>query len=131
MTVIEGTDTVQDMIFKMSQGNPGAIRVLVDLMKSGPAIDPDAMMSEIAHILSLDTLGIMGSEIWMLYKDVCGESYARMIAVLRSWQLGFTTDTKILAAIRQTGDPLDVDDLHRQVCERLEDFAKPELEETN
>ena len=59
-------DTVQDALVKMVEGNPGAITVLLEFLKRNPDLG-------LIHILKLDDLGIYGSHIWMLWKDVCGQ----------------------------------------------------------
>jgi hypothetical protein len=79
--------------------NPGAIRVCINLAQLTPMVDPDASMGGFAHLLSLDTLEIYGSDIWLLFKDICGEDTARMIAVLRGWQLGIATRDEIKGGI--------------------------------
>lgn len=50
-----------EMMAEMCAGIPGAISVLVELMNAGNT----------AGILRLHSLGIVGSGIWILYKDRC------------------------------------------------------------
>jgi len=88
MTKIVGTDSLSDIAYKMSEGNPGAINVLVDIIIHGSTVDPDNILGGIGIILSLDSHGIYGPDIWILYKDVCGENLANLIALLRGVQLG-------------------------------------------
>ena len=57
-------DSISDAIVKMSEGNPGAVRVLMDLLQSG-----DGVML----ILSLDDMNIRGSSIWIAFKDFAGQ----------------------------------------------------------
>lgn len=97
MTVTERLelgDSNADVAWKMSEGNPGALRVIVEMM----AAEFDGV-SGAMHVLHLDSLGVYSSRIWMLYKDCCGEDYRRMALVLRSWQLGHMSKDKIHAAI--------------------------------
>lgn len=89
-----------DVAVKMSDGNPGAISVLMMLMASdqpGVEIDPDAAFGGMTPIFNLDTLGIYGSRIWCLYKDVCEESIPHLVALLRGWQLGYVPEASIQA----------------------------------
>jgi len=79
--------SVMDVMVTMSEGNPGALRVCFDLFKNGAAVDPEAW-SPLAHLLDLDSMGIYGSKIWVLYKDVCGQNLVNMIALFRAYQLG-------------------------------------------
>ena len=51
-----------DLLFEMSEGNPGAISVLIGLQK-----DPLHLLT----ILHLDDMNIRGSQIWVGYKDCC------------------------------------------------------------
>jgi hypothetical protein len=90
---IEFNDSVFDIIHKMSEGNPGAITVLMMSMNHCAKIDKASAFGPISDILSLDTHGIYGSRIWMLFKDVCGERLPVMTAMLRACQLGYLKDT--------------------------------------
>ncbi len=56
---IQLTDTTLDLVTKMSEGNPGALSVLMDMVTSGHTL----------VILSLDDMNIRGSQIWVGWKD--------------------------------------------------------------
>jgi hypothetical protein len=58
-----------DAFYTLSEGNPGALRVLMELMNSGP--------SGFLEVLGLDSRHLYGHHIWQVYKDVCGEDLAR------------------------------------------------------
>lgn len=58
-------DTEQDAVVKLCEGNPGAINVLMSLRET----QDDYIFLWIA----LDKNGINGSNIWILFKDECGE----------------------------------------------------------
>ena len=94
------------------------------MLKRGAEIDPDALGGGLSGLLSLDTHGIYGSEIWMLYKDVCGQSLPKTIGLLRAVQLGFESESKLKQAIQSYGNGINVDVLFQRVCERLPNFAK-------
>ena len=64
---IEPTDNSSDVIFKLAQGNPGAISVLLQLIKKL------GEMKSIIFFLSLEELDLRGSKIWEIYKDHCKE----------------------------------------------------------
>lgn len=115
-------DTGITAAHKLSGGNPGALRVLIEANNHAGDIDPDAMMGGMGVWLALDSFGIYGSEIWMLYKDVCGEYLPRFLAILRAIQLGFVSESSVLRAIRRRGEGIDVDDLVLRVKERLPNF---------
>lgn len=58
--------SVQDLILIMGEGIPGALRVLLDIIT-------DDSESGLMTILGLDDMNIRGSQIWIGYKDFCGE----------------------------------------------------------
>ena len=117
------TDTAQTAIAKLSDGNPGALRVCCELFQQGAEIDPDAFGGGLSNLLSLDTHGIYGPDIWMLYKDVCASSLPKMVGVLRAVQLGIESESKLKHAIQSYGEGIDVDALFQAVCARLPNFA--------
>lgn len=86
MSKIKLDDTMLSVFSKMSEGNPGAMSVLANLVKYGRYIDPYA--ESFMYILMLDERGIYGSRIWILYKDICGESIVRLMFLIRACQLG-------------------------------------------
>jgi len=127
-TRLELSDTTFDVCYKMSEGNPGALTVCAQLLLHGGAIDPDGFLGGFGAVFGLDTLGIYGPRIWMLFKDVCGQDLVKMCAVLRADQLGFIQGLDIDAAIDGRGEyPLDCDELLKQVRERLPNFQQEEV----
>lgn len=89
MTRIDLKDSTMDAVAKMSGGNFGAMEALIRTLQEGEKIDPDDVMSGLGSILMLDTLGIYGTDIYVLYSDICNKDLAKTIAVIRSVQLGF------------------------------------------
>ena len=64
----EQNDHMQD-IMNRCEGNPGALRVLADILKEkGPEV----------YVKVAPNLG-KGSEIWLKYKDECGEDLDALI----------------------------------------------------
>ena len=122
MTRIEITDTIKDVILKMAGGNPGAIRVCMEIIGDDGKTDPDAVMGYLSNLLDLDTLAIYEHRIWMLYKGVCGEHIGTMIGILRAWQLGFITEEQLNHAIDNRGDGIDIEEMINKVKERLPNF---------
>jgi len=59
-------DNLMDWMVKMTEGNPGALIVLLTAMKEKGAQE----MGEL--ILFLDDMNIRGKQIWIGYKDYCG-----------------------------------------------------------
>lgn len=119
--------TVERIIAAVAEGNIGAIDVLTRMMLQNEKIDPDSVLGPLGGIMFLDTLGIYGSRVWMLYKDVCGESILKMIAVLRAVQLGCYQASLLDKAIDRPGK-YDVsrlaDDALAAVREKLPNFGK-------
>lgn len=73
-------DSIVDAIVKMSEGNPGAVRVLAELTKMEDGLG-------FIHYLKMDDYGIYGSRIWMCYKDLCGEDMDKLYGLLRNNKL--------------------------------------------
>lgn len=87
---------------KMSEGNPGALTALMNVYKNCPTIDPDCLMGGVGPILQLDSIGIYGTNIYILWSDVCGRNDSTFIALLRACQLGFLEEKVLVdAASRQ------------------------------
>lgn len=124
MAKIDLKDTKLDVFVKLSNGNPGALSVLVDWNRRGSDIDPDAM-TPILSMLSLDTLEIYGSNIWILFKDRCSEDMVRFVGLLRAWQLGFVSTDQIREAANPNGRMLfDREEVLDKVEARLPRFQK-------
>jgi hypothetical protein len=117
-------DDVKSAIIKLADGNPGAITVMMHMLRISESVDPDAAIGAIAPIFSLDSLGIYGSRIWMLYKDFCQENTVVTLAVLRAAQLGILPLNKLNHAIDNYGDGVDLSLIAGKVKERLPNFGK-------
>lgn len=100
MSKITGSDSMEDVFVKMSEGNPGGLRVCMDIYTQDKAIDPKGAMPGLFPLLRLDTMEIYGSEIWMLYKDVCKSDLVHLLALLRANQLGHIDASQIKLAIK-------------------------------
>lgn len=114
--------SISEVILTMCDGNPGALTVCVQSMKHGDAIDPDGAMGGLFYILRLDDMGIYGSRIWMLYKDVCQQDIGNLMACLRANQLGLLPTKTLLHTIDHDGDGLDVEAMVTAVREELPAF---------
>jgi hypothetical protein len=111
-----------DAVFALSDGNPGAIKVLTDSMRMHKQIDPDSGLGDLGLILNLDNFEIYGPRIWMLYKDLCGEDLPRTTAVVRAVQLGILPRETLDGAIDGNAD-IDIEDIARKVQEELPRFS--------
>jgi len=113
--------TINDMVIAMSDGNPGAITVLMDSILSSKEIDPDNWVGELGMIMNLEMCEVYGSRIWMLFKDVCGERLGRTAAMLRAVQLGIISRVQLDDAI-DGKTQLDVDEICQKVSFELPSF---------
>jgi hypothetical protein len=116
-----------DVVTKMSEGNPGALRVIMELFTEVPTIDPQNIMGGIGAILELDTLGVYGPRIWMLYKDVCGEDIAKTNWMLRAWQLGIISEDELNKRIDNYGRD-GVDEIIEKVMNQLSYYGEGKSE---
>jgi hypothetical protein len=116
------TDTAMTAVSKLSEGNPGALRVCMELLTRSINYDPDMLLGGIGSLLQLDSHGIYGSRIWMFYKDFCGEKLDVMVAMLRAVQLGIMTDFEMNHAIDNYGGDVDIDAVVAKVMEKLPNF---------
>ena len=91
-----------EILQAMSEGNPGALGVLCNLIKEGATIDPDDAFEGFGALMGLDDLDCYGSRIWLLYKDVCGQKVRVLVALLRAVQLGILSGCTLQAAIDGT-----------------------------
>ena len=124
-------DTTTDVVTKLSEGNPGALSVCINLLKNTSNHDPDAIMGGTGSLLMLDTLNIYGSRIWMFYKDFCREEIGTMILMLRAFQLGFVTRLELNTAIDRMGTGIDIEEITKKVKEFLPNFNLPVIENNN
>ena len=63
---IELNDSFVNIVMKLSEGNMGAANVVTEMLN----ISPESFML----LLDLDDMNIRGTQIWLAYKDYCGES---------------------------------------------------------
>lgn len=126
---LDGTKSLMDNIMAMAEGNPGALKVCVSLLKRGKNIDPDDLFEGFGTLMALDTLGIYSYRIWMLYSDVCGEDLVKLVAIARAWQLGQllgASKEAINHAIDNRGAGLDLDAIMVAVQRELPSFNRAE-----
>ncbi len=85
---IQLTDTPMDIITKMSEGNPGVVRVLCELFKQ----EHGFML-----LLDLDDMGIRGPMIWVAFKDHCKQDVAALAKSCRE------RDKSMIATVNRNG----------------------------
>lgn len=97
----------------------------MDTIKNGKNIDPDGL-GEWSGLLSLDARGIYGTDIYVLWSDICQKNTSKMLALLRSVQLGFLNESVLKEAAhrqdRSGATLLDISTLCDKVKEALPNF---------
>ena len=120
--------TPMEMIKTLAAGNPGAAQALAQIFTFAPKVDPDSALQGIGPLLWLGEWGIYGSDIYVLWSDICGKDSAKTIAVIRAVQMGlFSQDTLKDAASRQDysgRQMIPVEDLLERVQKILPSFNK-------
>jgi hypothetical protein len=131
MSRINLADSTINVVVKMSDGNPGAMNVIMEMLQpESSKIDPDSVMGGMMKLLSLDTLGIYGTDIYVLHNDICGRDMSKTFAVLRAHQLGFLNGSILKDACSRQDysgrKMIDVESLCKQVKEHLPNFVLSE-----
>ena len=129
MSRIELTDTAMDVMVKMSDGNPGAIAAMMQILEKHDEIDPQAMLGGLGAIMILDTWEIYGSDIYVLFNDKCERDVRRMLLIMRAVQLGMFPESRLreIAADQSRRINLSEDEwqnIDKKVCDELKYFAK-------
>jgi len=69
---INGFMSKEEIIYVMSEGNPGALTVMENIMKT--SFIPE---QGLGIILSMAEMNIRGYQIWLVYKDYAGEDIVK------------------------------------------------------
>jgi hypothetical protein len=125
MSRITLEDTTISAMTKMSEGNPGAMAAIMDLYNETPQIDPQCFAGGLGPILSLDTLGIYGTDIYVLWNDQCNRDTRRMVMILRAWQLGFIDGERLT---RLAGDQMRTEIISEEEWKEINDKVVGQLE---
>lgn len=126
--IVDPNIDIAGAIMLLADGNPGALRVMSQLVSVSSMVDPDDFAGPFGPLIELDAIGIYGDGIWLLYKNLCGECLPQTIAVLRAVQLGIVPQQTVLNAIANVreGKPsfFDAPAAWDNVCKRLPNFQK-------
>ena len=87
MERIKPNMNLEQMLTVMAEGNPGALVCMVGLLRSGPTGFMD--------IMYLDTLGIYGAKIYMLWNDSCEQNMCKFKQTLWAFRQGKFTREQI------------------------------------
>ena len=121
-------DSLGSSVIKLTESNPGALSVLMRIVKEYDEIDQDSAFGPLSGLLFLDAKGIYGERIWLFYKDVCNTSLVHMLAVMRACQLGFLSMPMIDHAIDNMGQGIDMQAVLKFVYSELPNFNKANRE---
>lgn len=81
MSRITMFDDLTSAVTKLCNGNPGAINACCVLIKEGAHIYPYTDGCE--YLMTLDSIGIYGTDIYVLWSDICQRDLEKMIQMLR------------------------------------------------
>jgi hypothetical protein len=123
--------SVTEAITKMSDGNPGAIMALASVALKNKKIDPYSAFGEFSSIISLDTYGIYGTEIYVLFNDKCGSDIRKFIMLLRATQMGFFDTRKVQNLAKDQCRSLEItdkewEDIETSVLKDVPEFDRGE-----
>jgi hypothetical protein len=129
-TRIELSDDFMSASVKMVDGNPGAISALMSLAATAVEIDPQSALGPLGPMLSFDTHGIYGTDIYVIWNDKCDRDSRKVHVLLRAVQLGILPESKLLEMAKdQTRrvnlTPEEWSDIDKKVCEQLDGFQRP------
>jgi len=82
------TNGLQNMIVDMAEGNPGGVTVLAKMIKKDQV---RGMLS----LLSLDDMNMRGGQIWVGFKDHCGEDLNKFVECVNK------RDTDMIAVVNE------------------------------
>jgi hypothetical protein len=69
--------TTMELVTTMAEGNPGAISVMVQIIQNESG-------NGLLDLLNFDDMNMRGPQIWVAYKDVCGQNIDLLLEKLKS-----------------------------------------------
>ncbi len=86
-TRITSDMSIEEMLVTMSEGNPGALTFMIQMLNS----DPMAFLD----ILLFDSMGIYGSKIYMVWNDCCNRDMRKFKETIQAFREGKFTKEEI------------------------------------
>lgn len=96
-------NTLEQGIAVLSGGNPGAMVAILEVIKVMKKIDPINALGGFSILIDLDSMGINGSNIHILFKDICHSNPGKLITIMRARQLGYVDEDTIIKASKSRG----------------------------
>lgn len=93
-------DNMLEVVTKMSGGNPGAMSCIMEVLG---ASDLYGGMPGMMLILNCDSIGLYGSELYMVWNDCCDRDIKKFELVMRNWQMGKLSRETIINNVRNVG----------------------------
>jgi hypothetical protein len=91
------TDTMEDVMVKMSEGNPGGLASIMSLVTEAQNINPGCMPNGFDYILYLDSIGVYGTDIYILWSDQCNRDTEKFMMLLDAARTGIISDKKLVS----------------------------------
>lgn len=99
-------DTAQDIIIKLSDGNPGALTTLMELTKSYKN-----SFDAFPDYLAIDTMELYSSQLYMLWNDCCDRNIEKVKQIIKLYREGKITSKDIHERVKNVGYGKSFDDL--------------------
>jgi hypothetical protein len=72
--------TMMEQIMKLSEGNPGAMTCVMGMLTG----DIENAVAGITILPKVEELGIKGTDLYVLWSDLCGKDYQRMAELCKN-----------------------------------------------
>ena len=97
-------DTMEETMMKFSNGNPGAMQTLVELLKN----DPQKMFQ---NLLTLDRMKLYEDKLYMLWNDSCNRDIKKVQEIIKQYRMRKIKQSDIEERIMTVGYGKKFDDL--------------------
>lgn len=84
--IIDGM-TLQEILITMSEGNPGALTCMIQMLNSD--------LRNFSDILLFDKMGIYGSQIYIVWNDCCNRDMRKFKETIQAFREGKFTEEEI------------------------------------
>jgi len=103
---VEIGDTPMEYIVKISEGNPGCLTFLMELMSKSKHLS--WVFGPMSYIQALDNMGVYGSKAYMLWNDCCNRDIEQVELVFHNYLRCELSDKEIHENLdRPRGSPFE------------------------
>ena len=95
MAKIKLTSTTFEVFAILSDGNQGALSVIMEIKDKAKVIDPQAACGWWGALLGFDTYENYGTEIYILFNDQCNRDVSELLMLMRAVQLGLIAPQRV------------------------------------